>query len=132
MIQIPLKISPRLVRSLLLRNSSNFLSPISTTDGPQTTMELLKEEDQNLQVCCNGKFPPAGKRRMTNCFWCVTCSLTNDPSRSSPPPPSVITMTSALGIWQHKCWLWREFHPEKSLNEIYFVPLVNENRLFLK
>ena len=41
-------------------------------------------------------FPPAGKCRMTNCLWCVTCSLTNDPGRSRIPP-SVITMTSALG-----------------------------------
>ena len=24
---------------------------------------------------------------MTNCLWCVTCSLTNDPGRSRVPPP---------------------------------------------
>ena len=60
-IQIPLKISQRSVRSFLLRNSSNFLSPISTTDGPQTNDGASEGEDQNLHVRCNGKFPTHGK-----------------------------------------------------------------------
>ena len=81
MIQIPLKISPTSVRSFFLR-----ILPISTTDQRWSFWRKMTK----ISTCAvMANFPPAGKHRMTNCLWCVTCSLKNDTARSVslPPPP---------------------------------------------